>query len=58
MNALANPWIEDDGESRFILDERSFVEALEEPPAFLASPRPEYLEAAELIPVLKVLAGR
>lgn len=33
----------------FVLDERSFMEAIEEPPAFLAAPRPQYLEIVELL---------
>jgi hypothetical protein len=36
----------------FVLDERTFMEALEEPPLFL---RPGF--ATDLIPVLAVLAG-
>jgi hypothetical protein len=36
----------------FVLDERSFMEALEQPPLFL---RPGF--AADLMPVLQVLAG-
>lgn len=43
--------------ARFMLDERAFMEALEEAPSFLSAPRPEYLAATDLIPVLQVLAG-
>jgi hypothetical protein len=42
---------------RFVLDERSFMEALEEVPSFLSAPRPEFLAATDLMPVLAVLAG-
>jgi len=43
---------------RFVLDEAAFMAAIEPAPAFLANPRPEYLRAIDLIPMLAVLAGR
>lgn len=42
---------------RFILDVERFVADIEEPPAFLHAPSPEYLRATDLYPVLEVLAG-
>lgn len=54
MNALPNPFII---ESKFVLDEEAFLNDLEPLPAFLIDPSPKYLEASEIIPVLKVLAG-
>ena len=56
MNAMPNPWIFE-VEDHFILDEEAFLNDIEPLPAFLISPRQEYLKAAELIPVLRVLAG-
>lgn len=56
MNALANPWITDDGETRFVLDERAFIDAIEAAPAFLESPTPEYLRASEIEPMLRIIA--
>ncbi len=53
-DALVNPWLEE--ESRFSLDVEAFMNDIEQLPAFLVSPSRKYLEAAELIPVLRVLA--
>jgi hypothetical protein len=64
MPDIPNPWVaaqDADEPSRFVLDERAFMEAVEGPPAFLGDPSPEYLAAVtadDLIPVLAVLAGR
>jgi hypothetical protein len=64
MTTLPNPFVPEipaDEPSRFVLDERAFMEAVEGPPAFLGDPSPEYLAAVtadDLIPVLAVLAGR
>jgi hypothetical protein len=33
----------------FVLDERSFMEAIEPAPLFLSAPRPRYLEIVELL---------
>jgi hypothetical protein len=52
-NAAA-AFLDDD---RFKLDVDAFMAAIDEPPAFLSSPRPEYLRATEIEPVLVVLAG-
>lgn len=52
MIIMPNPFI--DAENRFVLDERLFMEAIEPKPAFLAEPRPEYLDA---LPIVKILAG-
>lgn len=52
-NAAA-AFLDDD---RFKLDVDAFMAAIEEAPSFLSAPRPEYLRAAELEPVLMVLAG-
>lgn len=38
-------------------DEAAFLADIEPLPAFLIDPSPKYLEAAEIIPVLQVLAG-
>jgi hypothetical protein len=38
-------------------DEEGFLNDLEPLPAFLIDPRQQYLQAADLIPVLAVLAG-
>lgn len=46
-----------DPDNRFVLDEEQFLIDTEPAPAFLSAPRPEYLRAAELVPVLAVLAG-
>lgn len=42
---------------RFVLDEEKFMADIEEMPSFLSAPRAEFLRAAELMPLLKVLAG-
>jgi hypothetical protein len=60
MTTLPNPFVPEipaDEPSRFVLDEGAFMDAIEQPPVFLADPRPEYLAATDLIPVLAVLAG-
>jgi hypothetical protein len=55
-----------DPDRRFVLDVSAFMAELADeaarwlggkPPAFLADPRPEYLSACEMMPVLEVLAG-
>lgn len=56
-----------DPDNRFVLDQPAFMAELadevgrwtlgERPPAFLADPRPEYLAAVEIVPVLEILAG-
>ena len=38
-------------------DEAAFLNDIEPLPAFISAPSQEYLQAAEIIPVLKVLAG-
>jgi hypothetical protein len=43
--------------SRFTLDVDAFLEAIEPAPLFLSAPRAEFLRAADLMPVLQVLAG-
>jgi hypothetical protein len=43
-----------DPEHRFVLDEAAFMEALDLP-AFIASPSPEYIAAAEIEPLLREL---
>lgn len=57
MNALPNPFILEQSDFPRGFDVEAFMNDLEPLPAFLISPRPEYLKAAEIIPVLKVLAG-
>jgi hypothetical protein len=52
-NAAA-AFLDDD---RFKLDVDAFMAAIEEAPSFLSAPRPEYLRAAEIEPVLTLLAG-
>lgn len=44
-------------EHRFVLDEEQFMAELAEMPAFLVNPSPEYLQALDILPVLRVLAG-
>lgn len=44
-------------DNRFVLDVEAFMEAIEPAPSFLSEPSPEYLRAAELMPVLKVLSA-
>jgi hypothetical protein len=51
-----SPFITEPGR-RFVLDEDRFAADIEEMPSFLSAPREEYLRAAEIMPVLKVLAG-
>jgi hypothetical protein len=57
-----------DVDRRFVLDERAFFAAIistdpmdyerrEVMPAFLAEPRPEYLSATEMRPIVDVIAG-
>ena len=38
------------------IEEKLFSE-IEAPPAFLSSPRPEFLKAAEFAPVLEIISG-
>ena len=60
MWSLPNPFcppVQADEPPRFVLDEDRFMADLAEMPAFLVNPSPEYLKAAELMPVLAVLAG-
>jgi hypothetical protein len=45
-----------DAENRFVLDEEKFMADIEPMPSFLSAPREEYLRAAEIIPLLAVLA--
>jgi hypothetical protein len=52
-NAAAG-FLDDD---RFKLDVDAFMAAIEEAPSFLSAPRPEYLLATDIEPVLAVLAG-
>jgi hypothetical protein len=52
-----------DPDRRFILDERKFFEDIivgyldleAAPPSFLSAPRPEYLKATEIAPLLKTV---
>jgi len=46
-----------DADRRFVLDEDAFMTEVCEMPAFLVNPSPEYLEACDILPVLRVLAG-
>jgi hypothetical protein len=58
MNNLPNPWIDPAlVDHRFVLDVDAFVAAIEQPPLFLSDPSPEYLRAAQIMPVLEVLAA-
>lgn len=43
-------------DNRFVLDEEAFMAAIEPAPAFIENPSPDYLRAAEIQPVLRVLA--
>lgn len=45
-----------DLEHRFVLDEDKFMADVCEMPAFLVNPSPEYLEALDMAPVLRLLA--
>lgn len=40
---------------RFVLDEAAFMAAIEPSPAFLASPRREYLRAIEIMPIVETI---
>lgn len=55
MATLPNPFIADP-ESRFILDETSFMAAIEAPPAFLDMPSRDYLEAVQIQPIVDTLS--
>lgn len=44
-------------DERFVLDEEAFLLAIEPAPAFLATPRSEYLAATQIRPIVDVLAG-
>lgn len=44
-------------DARFSLDHDRFLADIEAAPAFLSDPRPEYLSATDMMPVLEVLAG-
>jgi hypothetical protein len=50
-----SPFVDPDG--RFVLDENQFMADVCEMPAFLVNPSPEYLEALDILPVLRVIAG-
>jgi hypothetical protein len=54
LDRLPNPFVYFP-ENRFVLDEDVFAAAIEPSPAFLAAPRPEYLRAVELMPIVEVL---
>lgn len=53
---VPSPFIDED--HRFVLDEQAFMEAITDLPAFIASPSPEYIAAAEIEPLLKTLFER
>lgn len=47
-----------DADRRFVLDEDQFMADVCEMPAFLVNPSREYLEAIDILPVLRVIAGQ
>ncbi|WP_407146291.1 hypothetical protein [Bradyrhizobium sp. ORS 86] len=47
-----------DPDHRFVLDEEAFMAAVEPAPVFLSAPRPEFLRAAELMPIVEIIARR
>jgi hypothetical protein len=51
-----NPWMPPPPRE-FVLDESAFLEAIEPAPLFLSDPSPEYLTAAELMPLVEVLTA-
>jgi len=53
---VPSPFIDEN--HRFVLDEAKFMEAITDLPAFIASPSPEYIAAAEIEPLLKILFHR
>lgn len=57
IDLLPNPFV--DQSNRFVLDQAAFLNAImpgTDIPKFLADPSPEYLKAAEIEPILRVLA--
>lgn len=50
-----SPFI-NDPDHRFVLDEAAFMVAIDPAPVFLRDPSPEFMNAAQIMPVLKVLA--
>jgi hypothetical protein len=54
---LTDPPVAAAEESRFVLDEAGFMNDIEQLPAFLISPRREYLDAAQIRPIVDVLAA-
>lgn len=56
MTALPNPFMPPPP-TEFVLDVAAFMEAIEPAPAFLSDPSPEYLTAAELVPIVELLTA-
>jgi hypothetical protein len=54
MAALPNPFILEP-DQRFSLDIDAFIAAIDPPPVFLQAPRPEYLRAAEIMPIVELI---
>jgi hypothetical protein len=54
MADLPNPFMYD-SQRQFEPDMEALLAEIEPPPAFLASPRPEYLQATEIMPILQLL---
>jgi hypothetical protein len=60
MPDIPNPWVaaqDADEPSRFVLDERAFMDAIEQPPVFLSEPSAEFMNAVQIMPIVDVLAG-
>lgn len=51
-----SPFITDD-QPRFVLDEAAFMAAIEPAPLFIADPSPQYMRAADIMPIVQVLAA-
>jgi hypothetical protein len=56
MLKLPNPWITNP-DRRFTLDEDAFMDAIEPAPAFIRAPRPEYLAAVEIMPIVELIGS-
>lgn len=46
-----------DADARFVLDVERFLTDIEPEPSFLRAPRPEYLRAVELMPIVEIIRG-
>lgn len=56
MADLPNPFVLEP-DHRFTLDEAAFLAAIEPAPAFLEAPRPEFLQAVEILPIVELIGS-